>query len=105
MVSTCSEYELKLKECLSVNNRVKTYEQTYQRINEMSSFVNQINIEREHQIKSMGGVLKMINIAGGMVGEKVERGTQTGWHFPTVSSHIFTEVKGEEIQKNICSKM
>jgi hypothetical protein len=45
----------------------------------------------------MGGVLKMINIAGNLVPDMVERGTQTDWHFPTMSSHIFTEVDGEAL--------
>lgn len=57
------------------------------------------------QIGVVGGILSMINVAGGMLPDRCERGTQTGWHFPTVSSHIFTEVDSKKLTQELCSQM
>jgi hypothetical protein len=99
------EYEQKLYEALSVEKRVKDYETVHERIENLGDMLDQVNFEREQQINSMGGVLKMINVAGNMVPDRVERGTQSDWHFPIISSHIFTEIDGETIHRCLTSNM
>jgi hypothetical protein len=54
-----------------------------------------VNTEREVQCNAIGEILERINIAGNMVPDRIERGTQTSWHIPSVNSHIFTDIDGD----------
>ena len=61
--------------------------------------LTEVNNEREVQADTIGNMLEMINVAGNMVPDMIERGTQTQWHIPSVSAHIFTDINGDQLVK------
>jgi hypothetical protein len=46
-----------------------------QQINEVNMMLTEVNNEREVQADTIGNMLEMINVAGNMVPDMIERGT------------------------------